>query len=290
MTDFFIAVDGGGTGCRALVADASGNILGQGESGPANISTDRAQATDNVLAAIASAFAKAGLSQQHYKNSHAVLGLAGGNIARSTHNLSQAFPFAHTDIESDAVTALQGALGDEDGCVAILGTGSAYILREKENLQTFGGWGFAVSDLGSGARIGQSLLQETLLAYDGVGTLSALGRHVLQHFDNKADNIVNFTKNARPSDYGAFAPLVFRFAHREDTMACSILTTAAANVADMLAMVLRRGAERLCLLGGLAPLYPPLLPPEITAHLVPAKNDAVNGALQLAIARYRTIL
>ena len=36
----FLAVDGGGTGCRAALADAQGRILGQGAAGPANISIE----------------------------------------------------------------------------------------------------------------------------------------------------------------------------------------------------------------------------------------------------------
>ena len=40
MTEFFIGVDGGGTGCRAVVAGSDGAILGSGRSGSANIVTD----------------------------------------------------------------------------------------------------------------------------------------------------------------------------------------------------------------------------------------------------------
>ena len=38
----FLGIDGGGTGCRAAVADASGRILGTGVAGPANLTSDPA--------------------------------------------------------------------------------------------------------------------------------------------------------------------------------------------------------------------------------------------------------
>ena len=31
----FLGIDGGGTGCRAVVADATGRVLGTGAAGPA---------------------------------------------------------------------------------------------------------------------------------------------------------------------------------------------------------------------------------------------------------------
>ncbi|WP_282097808.1 BadF/BadG/BcrA/BcrD ATPase family protein, partial [Brucella abortus] len=75
MTEFFIGVDGGGTGCRAVVAGRDGTILGFGHSGSANIVTDPQTSLVNVKAAIDNAFDEAGLDKAHYATSHAVLGL-----------------------------------------------------------------------------------------------------------------------------------------------------------------------------------------------------------------------
>ncbi len=52
---FFLGIDGGGTGCRAALADADGLIIGQGQGGPANINTDVEGAAVNILAATAQA-------------------------------------------------------------------------------------------------------------------------------------------------------------------------------------------------------------------------------------------
>jgi hypothetical protein len=42
-TQLYIGIDGGGTGCRARIEDAAGNVLGQGTAGPATtrIGVDR---------------------------------------------------------------------------------------------------------------------------------------------------------------------------------------------------------------------------------------------------------
>ena len=55
-----LAVDGGGSGCRALVADPSGRILGRGQGGAANILTDLDTARDNILVAATAALVDSG--------------------------------------------------------------------------------------------------------------------------------------------------------------------------------------------------------------------------------------
>ena len=49
---YLVGVDGGGTGCRAAIADLTGRLLGQGAAGPANATTDLAQTIVNVRVAL----------------------------------------------------------------------------------------------------------------------------------------------------------------------------------------------------------------------------------------------
>ena len=48
-----------------------------------------------------------------------------------------------------------GAHGGEDGAIAAIGTGAVYVISIDGKLQTFGGWGFMLSDQGSGADLGR---------------------------------------------------------------------------------------------------------------------------------------
>ncbi len=60
----------------------------------------------------------------------AVLGLAGANVGEQWCKASKpCCRFKNSLVYSDGVIALQGALGDHDGTVVILGTGSAYVTR-----------------------------------------------------------------------------------------------------------------------------------------------------------------
>lgn len=286
MTEFFIGVDGGGTGCRAVVADSDGAILGSGRSGSANIVTDPQTALTNVIAAIDDAFDRAGLDKAHYAASHAVLGLAGGNVEGAGRPIERGLPFAHANVEFDGLIALQGALGDQDGIVAILGTGTAYITRRNGHIHSVGGWGFPLSDLGSGARLGQSLLQECLLVHDGIHPRTRLTTDLLNEFDNNPDNLVAFAWTAKPGDFGTYAPCVFRYAGEGDETARMLLERSAGYVSETLDVLIGQGGERISLLGGMAPLYVEWLPPRQQKLLVEPAADALTGALQLALKRY----
>jgi glucosamine kinase len=287
MREFLVGIDGGGTSCRAAVADASGRILGRGKSGAANIMTAPDTALANIEKAARAAFANAGLSEELVNSAHAYLGLAGNNVDDTVAYISARLPFAQATIESDGFIALPGALGDGDGAVAILGTGSIYIARCGTNVRYVGGWGYHIGDLGSGARLGQMALVESLLAYDLISPATPMTSALLEEFDNQPPKTVAFSQRAKPGDYGRFAPRVFEFAAQGDEAASRILKQSATWVDATLDRVseLTNGG-RLCLLGGLAELYPPYLAKRHRDRLVPAAADALTGAIALAKSTY----
>ncbi|MFT8229552.1 ATPase, partial [Salmonella enterica subsp. enterica serovar Enteritidis] len=62
-----------------------------------------------------------------------------------------AFPFANIQFTSDAMIANLGAHMGGDGAILILGTGSVGLVKRGEDSFSIGGYGFPISDEGSGA-------------------------------------------------------------------------------------------------------------------------------------------
>ncbi|MCA1490066.1 N-acetylglucosamine kinase [Sinorhizobium alkalisoli] len=288
MTSYLVGIDGGGTSCRAAVASPDGRILGRGKSGAANILTDPETALQNIAGAARAAFEDARLDPAGIAAARAIVGVAGHNVGDAVHYVKRRLPFAQADIESDGLIALQGALGDGDGAVAILGTGTIYIARRGEVVGYIGGWGFTIGDHGSGARIGHALLQETLLAYDGIHAASPVTDSVLLEFNNDPRDVVDFARLAKPGEFGRYAPRVFDHAGSGDPVATRLLKAAATTVDEALDVVVARGARTICLLGGLAPLYRPWLAERHQPHFVEAEADALTGAVALAAQRFGT--
>ena len=279
---FMLGIDGGGTSCRAALATASGNVIGRGKSGPANIRTDLSLARENIVDAARQAFADAGEDPARIPETYAVLGLAGSNVGTYAQRLETILPFARSRVETDALIALEGAVGEGDGAMAILGTGTAYMVRRNGVSRAIGGWGFQVGDQGGGSRIGRELLEETLLAHDGIRPGSPLTEEILAVFRGNPQDVVEFTINAKPGDYGGFAPKVFDFAARGDAVAEAILARAVAAIEASLAALELDGKSPLCLLGGLAPLYAPRLAARYRAMLRDPLSDALGGAVAMA--------
>lgn len=287
MTPYFLGIDGGGTSCRAALADSEGRVLGRGKSGASNILTDPDTALRHIAEASELAFRDAELPPD-LTSSSAILGLAGNNVGDAVNYVTARLPFAQADIVSDGMIALQGAIGDEDGAIGIVGTGTIYLARHEGKLTSIAGWGFHVSDLGSGARLGQLALQECLLAYDHIRPMTGLSQALLAEFGGRPENVVDFARLAKPGEFGRYTPKVFEFAAMGDEAALRILTKGATGIDEALDAVaaVTGNKGKLCLLGGLAPLYPPYLAERHRQRLSQPIADALTGAVSLAVKTY----
>lgn len=283
---FVLGIDGGGTSCRAALATASGEILGRAKSGAANIRSDLTGARTHIVDAARQAFVAAGVDPELITQTPAILGLAGANVGTYKQQLEAILPFSRSSVETDFEIALEGAVGSGDGAIAILGTGSAYMVRKNGRSHSVGAWGFQVGDQGSGARIGRDLLEQTLLAYDGIREASPLTREMMAIFRDNPQDLVEFTTHAKPGDFGGFAPKVFENAEKGDAIATWIVDKSVADVEASLNVLDLQTGDPLCLLGGLAPLYAPRLSERFRALLKTPIDDALGGSVRMAVRKF----
>ena len=279
---FLVGVDGGGTNCRSALATVDGKIIGRGEAGSSNITTDLDGATVNILSAIRDAFHAAGLNEEAQRQTSAWLGLAGANVGPFAELLTARLPFALKKVDGDAPIALQGALHEGDGAIAILGTGSAFLSRKGNAFKLIGGWGFNLSDFGGGARLGRDALQLTLLAHDAMRPKGPLTDTIMAEFSGNPDNLVLYAKTAKPVDFGRFAPFVVSHAHAGDEGAISLMAEQAKHVDAAFDVLCGEDVHQIALLGGLAKHMPPYLAERHRQRLVTPRADALTGAVELA--------
>ena len=283
---FLIAVDGGGTSCRVAIATVEGTVLGEGAAGSANIVTDPGLALANIVAAARLAAGRAGLPEDRIGDSAAVLGLAGANIGDHARRCAARLPFRISHVETDSRIALQGALGDIDGAVAVVGTGSVFLSRRHGKIRSVGGWGPAVGDFCSGGRLGRTLLEEVLRAYDGLREPSELTRDVLARYDNNPGTLVDFAQAAKPSDFASFAPLLFDYADSGDRVAGEIVTAAVIQLEGTLQVLIQDGNLPFSLLGGLASNYSKRLTATWRDQERPPNGNALSGAMAMAVSMF----
>ena len=307
----FLGVDGGGTGCRARIEDSSGAVLGLGEAGPATTRLGISKAWESIRAAYAMAIAEAGLGPPDVSRIHAAVGIAG--IRRK--GIQEQFvglvhPFASLRFISDSLIACLGAHGGKDGGIVIVGTGSIGIVRVKGNDLSVGGYGFPISDEGSGADLGLRAIKLAMRALDGRAEASQLtaeilghsapgvfagfllvfvtnvgdfiNAEILGHFHDDPFEVVAWMDRATATDYANFAPLVMRHADQGDPVGRRIARAGAEQIDGLVWALIERGAPRVALIGGLACAIEAWLTPDVRRCLSPPEGDAISGAIILA--------
>jgi len=276
---FFLGIDGGGSRCRARIRSADGTLLGEAVGGASNIYQDFPGALATIVATSREAAGAAGLLTEDL---HAGMGIAGIVTSVGAEKIAEAgLPFASVHADNDAYVACVGAFGGGDGGIVIAGTGSIGFALVGGTRHMVGGWGFQLGDHGSGAWVGHHAVRRAALALDGLLQPTRLITEVLARTGSNRMDLSRWSEQARPRDYAQFAPLVFECAARGDVQGMMIVIEGAGAISNLGRALLARGAKAICLLGGLAKVYPPYLDADVKQALVEPRADAVDGAIMM---------
>ena len=277
---YFLGIDGGGSRCRARIRDAAGSMLGEAIGGSSNIYQDFDGALANIIATAAEA---AGRAKLKTSDLHAGLGLAGIVTSVGAERIAKAkLPFASVIADNDAYAAWVGAFAGSDGGIVIAGTGSIGFASINGVRHMVGGWGFALGDHGSGAWLGHHAVRRAALAIDGLLQPTPLIEEVLSRVGRNRFDVSRWSEQATPKDYAEMAPLVFECAAKGDVVGMTIVIEGAAAISSLGRALLARGAGKLCLLGGVAKVYPPYLDADVKQALTAPGADPLDGAIMMA--------
>jgi glucosamine kinase len=279
----FVGVDGGGTGCRARIEDEDGNVLGSGIAGAAALRFGIDRSFAAVETACRAALDEAGLPDGALGEAIAGVGIAGvGRKGALEKLVAHPHPFRTVTYVGDATIACIGAHRGRDGGIVIIGTGSiGYAVVGAREIRV-GGYGFPISDEGSGADLGLHAIRLALRAHDERNAASNLTRAVMARFGDDPFEAVAWMDKATATDYATFAPMVMRHADDGDPVGRRIVRDAAEQIDDLVRRLVECGAPRIALLGGLASPMQAWLAPDVQRRLAPVEGDAVDGALLLA--------
>lgn len=295
----FLGIDGGGSKTSCLIGDET-SILGAGTAAGSNlVRVGEAQARQSIIAAIHQACAVAHVAPQQIQR--VCLGLAGAarpEISELAHRIIAEIIPGETEVVGDIVIALEAAFGREPGVIVIAGTGSiAYGRNAAGQTARAGGWGFAISDEGSGHWIGRAFVAAAIRSCDeGEGeNARALDSLMKSWRVETREQLVPAANATPPPDFAALFPVVLSLADSGDPIARDVLTRAGAELAKVAGTVIRRlfpqsGAVPVAMSGGVfssSPLVRQVFYNNLrSAHPDAAINlsviEPVRGALELA--------
>lgn len=239
----FLGIDGGGTKTSCVIGDET-SLLGAGTSGGSNvIRVGERQARESLGAAIRQACAAANVNPAQIQRTCA--GVAGGarpEIDELVRRMLSEFVSGQIEVVGDMVIAMEAAFGSGPGVIVIAGTGSiAYGRNSKGETARAGGWGFAISDEGSGHWIGRSAVAAAMRAYDKQPSETAdlLLDSIMKAWsvDSREQLVLIANKSA---DFAALVPAVVFAAEAGDATARNVLTQAGTELATLAGIVIGR--------------------------------------------------
>ena len=282
MIEYFIGVDGGGTGTRVRLANAGGTELAQGQSGPSGLAHGIASAWHNIGDAVDKAFAQAGVAPPPLASVAIGLGLAGVHNKLWAAQFSALNPgYGALRLETDGYTTLIGAHGGAPGTIVAIGTGSVgQALLPAGEQREVGGWGFPAGDEASGGWIGLRAINHIEQVIDGRKSASEFAQAVIDACGGGRDAIQVWLGQATQTSYAQLAPIVFNHAGADAT-ARAMLVDAGVEVAAIAHALDPSGTLPLALCGGLGAPLRQYLPAELLARSRAPQGDAANGALRM---------
>lgn len=250
MDELILAVDGGQTSTKAIIARRDGTILGQGRGTPCDhihgangVARNRAA----IHSATHAALAEAGVRPEE------IIGVGLGLTSAPREQDASAIFRGIVDeicsprafwVDADFVSNLAGASAGAEGIVVIAGGGSiGYGIDTRGHEAISGGLGYLLGDDGSAWYLGLNALQAASRAADLRGPYTALLPMILAHYQlTTIRDIIRIVYDAgfTRDQVSALAPDVVRLARDGDEVAADIVHTGGDRLAGIALGVARQ--------------------------------------------------
>jgi glucosamine kinase len=239
---FFLALDAGGTKTDYVLADETRELARVRTGTIKRMRVDAATAAQNLESALAQLSSQTGISMASITRT--CIGTAGESVPLVRDWLQASFSQRVSGgllILSDVEVALEAAFPGGAGVLALAGTGSNVFGRSNGGLvTTAGGWGPALSDQGSGYRIGLESLRAIFLAKDE-GRQTLLLPAVMEFWELPSlAALVEYANSVPAPDFSRLTEVVVGCAEREDEVALAVLRQQGEELAYLVRLVIRR--------------------------------------------------
>jgi N-acetylglucosamine kinase-like BadF-type ATPase len=301
---YVMGIDGGGSTVRVVITTPDLEVRAEyiGPTVNPNV-VGRDEAARRIQAAMHETINQSGLAPEQIEG--VSIGVAGAadrydwSSAWLTQVVAGVVPQTNIIPSSDYEIALVGAHGQRLGILLLSGTGSfAYGVNASGESTLVGGWGYLIGDEGSGYWLGEQALRAVVRMADGRGRRTALYDAVISELNLKQplDLIMwLYGQDAnRVREVARLAPLVLHCAAQGDSVAQTMVTTGARDLALSVRSVAQRlelRPQQVVFAGGLLTTSNPLS--DLVCELlglsaIPApKHTPVMGAAILALGGVR---
>ncbi|MGA8035753.1 MAG: BadF/BadG/BcrA/BcrD ATPase family protein [Candidatus Acidiferrales bacterium] len=239
---YFLGFDGGGTKTDCVLANAEGEMLERATAGPSNpLRAGYAKAWFTMSDAADLVLERAKLKSTDIRGVCAGIGGAGRDSVakRMATFLEKSFPNAAVSVTTDLAITLAAGVGEGEGVILVVGTGSAALGRDaKGKLARAGGRGPWFSDEGSAFDIGRLAVAAVVRADEKRGPKTSLSEQLLKWLGMKDWTRMMDWVIKNPDDvFPRIFPLVGELGDKGDPVSRELLTNAARSLGELVKSV-----------------------------------------------------
>lgn len=238
----YLGIDGGGTKTTCVVGDENA-VLSSATAGGSNIiRSGQAQARESLHQAIRKACTAGKVDPRSVAGTCiGVAGAARREVSDTIRRLISEVVSGEIEVVGDMVIALDAGFDDGPGVIVLAGTGSIAYGRNREGTTArAGGWGFAISDEGSGHWIGRAAVAAAMRAQDTKQSSDLLSAILNAWKITTIDDLVRKANASPPPDFSGLLPTVLSTAEAGDELAHSVLAQSGRELARLAKMVIGR--------------------------------------------------
>ena len=238
----FLGIDGGATKTTCVVGDET-SVLATATTGSCSvIRVGEEKAREALHEAVRKACSLASVTPEQLAGACVgATGTARPQIAEKVTRLMSEVVRCRVQVVGDMVVALQAAFGQGPGVITIAGSGSiAFGRSEKGETLRAGGWGFQISDEGSGYWVGRTAIGRALRARDEGEQPMVLAEVMKIWQVNSPEELIQVANASPPPDFAAVFAIVVSAADAGDVLARTVLSAAGSELAGVAQLVAGR--------------------------------------------------
>jgi len=281
---WIIGVDGGGTKCKAGLFDQNGRLLASSQTGSANLFADFNSAIKHIDDACREVINSANthlnmniISQECFLS----LGCAGAGID----SVKAQFKTWRHDYNDAALTtdihiSCLAANNQQDCALVITGTGSCVAIYQNCELKQYGGHGFLLGDLGSGAWLGKLAITWYLQALETPTVELDLQAAMAEQLGDNVNAIVQEYGHACSANFARLVPSLLSVQDSSPQVKAWL-----SQGLDYLSQILEVHAQAdtdIFIDGGIAHIYQQGLSQRLKRPVARPHFDAITGAFAYA--------
>jgi len=219
---YFLGIDGGGTKTKFMLKNQNGDIINEltlGASNPTSVGIDACcELFYNGIKEICKDIPLGKVS--------IFIGAAGCGITTNKNAVYQRLtplnPSSLT-VSSDAENIIAAGLKNENGVIAIMGTGSVIFVSIDSIHKRIGGYGHFIGDTFSASEIGRACLEAVFSELDKSGEKTVLTKKITDEKGTDVSKILNDMYNEGKTYMAALSHYVFEAAKEGDSVAKQII-------------------------------------------------------------------